>query len=134
MGTKTAYGARRPCVLVVEDDDAVRRSLQLLLRGRGLDVRAHASARQALADPNTRMAACLVADLVMPEVDGVALLAALRENGWAGPAILISGFLTPESIAAAERAGFTTVMKKPFADASLAEAVSRAIVERTEAN
>ena len=121
-------GATRPCVLIVEDDAAVRRSLQLLLRGRGLDVRAHASARQALADPNTRTAACLVADLIMPEVDGVALLAALREDGWDGPAILVSGFLTPERIAAAERAGFAAVLKKPFADASLAEAVSRVLV------
>lgn len=120
-------GAARPCVLIVEDDAAVRRSLQLLLRGRGLDVRAHASARQALADPNTRTAACLVADLVMPEVDGVSLLSALREDGWKGPAILVSGFLTPERVAAAERVGFTAVLKKPFADASLVEAVSRVI-------
>ena len=127
MTTDKTNGNARPCVLVVEDDDAVRRSLQLLLRGRGLDVRAHASARAALADPNSRAAVCLVADLLMPEVDGVALLEALRHDGWVGPAILISGFLTPERILAAEQAGFTTVLRKPLVETSIAEAVNRAI-------
>ena len=116
-------------MLIVEDDDAVRRSLQLLLRGRGLDVRAYASATQALADPQTRRSACLVADLVMPEVDGVALLAALRKDGWDGPAILISGHLTPERSAAAEKAGFATLIRKPFNDVSLVDAVHRALAK-----
>ena len=127
MANTSSNGAERPCVLVVEDDDAVRRSLQLLLRGRGFDVRAYASARLALADHNTRAAVCLVADLVMPEVDGVALLGALREDGWSGAAILISGFLTPDRAAAAEQAGFAMVLRKPLAETSIVDAVSRAV-------
>jgi len=45
-----------------------------------------------LGDPDARSAQCLIADLVMPETGGFALLSALRSQGWRGPAILISGF------------------------------------------
>ncbi len=126
-GHKTDKTASRPCVLVVEDDNATRRSLQLLLRSRGLDVRAHSSASQALADKRARAASCLVADLMMPEVDGVALLKALRAEGWDRPAILISGFLTPERKSAAKDAGFHSVLEKPLADTLLLSTVTRAL-------
>lgn len=117
----------RPCVLLVEDDAATRRSLQLLLRSRGVEVRAHASASQALADRKARSAACLVSDLVMPDVDGVDLLHALRADGWDRPAILISGHLTPERQAAAREAGYEAVLQKPFADGLLLAVVSKAL-------
>ena len=131
MSTDASEQAGRPRVLVVEDDAAVRRSLQLLLRGHGLDVRAFASARQALADPQAKTAACLVVDLVMPEIDGIALLAALRAAGWSGPAILISGQLTPERSASAAQAGFATVVRKPFADESIVETVHRVLADHS---
>lgn len=114
-------------MVVVEDDTAVRRSLQLLLLSRGLNVRAHGSARQALADPHSRSAACLVADLVLPEADGVALLGELRGSGWDGPAILISGHLTPDRSAAAVKAGYIKVIPKPFAENVVADAVFKAL-------
>ena len=106
----------RPCVLIVEDDDAVRRSTELLLRSRGLDVRAHATAATALADPLTLGAVCLVADLKMPDVDGIELLQALRHRGWQGPAILISGFMTDALEEQARRIGYVEVLRKPVAD------------------
>lgn len=105
-----------PCILLVEDDDPVRRSLQLLLRGRGFDVRAYASSSQALADPLNRSAVCLIADLVMPELDGIDLLGGLRADGWTGRAILVSGYLTAEKRKRAEEAGFDAVLAKPVAE------------------
>jgi CheY-like chemotaxis protein len=109
----------RACVLVVEDDAAVRRSLQLLLRSHGLDVRAYASARRALADPRARAARCLIADLAMPDLDGIALLRALRADGWAGPAILISGELDEDIEQRGRDAGFELVLRKPMFDGQL---------------
>ena len=112
-------------MLVVENDQAVRRSLQLLLRGRGLDVRAYSAAPQAIADPETRRAACLIADLVMPEVDGISLLAALRRDGWNGAALLISGFLTEALERKALGVGYAAVLPKPVAHNRLVETVER---------
>ena len=123
----TMPGPERPEILVVEDNSAVRRSLQLLLVARGYQVRAHASSSQALADPAARSAACLVADLMMDEVDGIDLLEGLKGQGWAGPAILITGNAEGERAQHAANAGYATVLQKPFVDALLIEAVSRAV-------
>ena len=117
----------RPCILVVEDDDAVRRSLQLLLCSKGLEVRAYRSARQAVSDSLTRSASCLVADLVMPEIDGIELLDTLRREGWNGPAVLISGFLTDALEKRAREGGFAEVLRKPLGDCILVNTVCRLI-------
>lgn len=109
----------RPCVLVVEDDDAIRRSLQLLLRSRGFDVRAYASPGFALADKDNRTAVCLISDLVLPGLDGIMLLADLRSEGWAGAAILISGYLDADRMDKATNAGFGAVLEKPVRDSRL---------------
>jgi CheY-like chemotaxis protein len=115
----------RPRVLLVEDDAAVRRSLQLLLRAKGYDVRAYSSPLGLAADAEALRADCLVADLMMPDRDAVDLLADLRAAGWTGPAVLISGYLTPEREARARAAGFQTVLPKPLADLTIADAVGR---------
>ena len=109
----------RPSVLVVEDDDAIRRSLQLLLRSRGFDVRAYASPGFALADKENRTAVCLISDLVLPGVDGIMLLADLRLEGWSGAAILISGYLDSDRVNQAASAGFDAVLEKPVRDSRL---------------
>jgi len=119
--------ALRPQVLIVEDDTPVRRSLQLLLAAHGYAVRAYASAAQALADPTPSQSDRLIADPVMDEIDGVALLGSLREKGWDGSAILISGHLDDERTKQAEAAGFETILHKPFADGLLIEAVAKAV-------
>ncbi|MBC7667964.1 response regulator [Caulobacter sp. DWR2-3-1b2] len=115
----------RPQVLLVEDDHGVRRSLQLLLRGRGLDVRAYASGAALLADPRALSAACLVADYKMPELSGFDVLRGLLDLGWTGQALLITGFHTAELVARAHQAGFSGVVEKPLVDSVLVEAVER---------
>jgi FixJ family two-component response regulator len=109
----------RPCILIVEDDDAVRRSLQLLLRSRGMEVRAYASARSALGDSAVMEGKCLIADLMMPEVDGIELLRKLRANGWTGPAVLVSGHLTPQLEEMAISAGYGAVLHKPVSEGTI---------------
>ena len=119
MSNNNGLSPNRPCILVVEDDDAVRRSIQLLLRSRGMDVRAYASAKDAVGDPEVRSAECLIADLVMPEVDGIELLRALRGSGWNGSALLISGHLTPALQQKAAQAGYRSAFQKPVTDGAL---------------
>lgn len=119
--------AGRPSVLVVEDDDAVRRSLQLLLRSRGYEVRAYASPGFALADKENRSAACLIADLILPGRDGMMLLADLRSEGWDGAAILISGFLDSDRMTQANHAGFDAVLEKPLGDSKLITVVNELV-------
>jgi len=103
----------------------VRRSLQLLLRGRGFDVRAYASGLDLLADPTILSADGMVTDYRMPDVDGLMILARLREQGWKGGAVLITGFPSPDLAERAKQAGFEKVIEKPLVDAALFDAVER---------
>ena len=113
-----------PSVLLVEDDDAVRRSLQLLLHARGYDVRAHPSATGLARDKSALGCDCLIADLMMPQTDAIQLLGELREQGWHGKAILISGFLDPNWQKKAAAAGYDAVLSKPISDSVLVRTVA----------
>ena len=110
-------------ILLVEDDDAVRRSLQLLLRSRGYDVRAHASAVGLAQDLGARGCDCLVADLMMPQVDAIQLLAEFRAAGWKGKSVLISGHLDARWESKAREAGFDVALRKPLSESVLARTV-----------
>ena len=118
---------RRPRVLLVEDDTAVRRSLQLLLQARGYEVRAYASGTALLADRTATDAACLVADYCMQDCDGVETLAQLRRQGWNGPAILITAFASSGRAQTALGAGFDMILDKPLRQHALGAAVDRLI-------
>jgi len=117
----------RARLLLVEDDPGVRRSLQLLLRGRGFEVRAYASGLALLADPTALEAVCLIADYRMPEIDGLSILRQLRERGWRGQALLITAFPSARLVDQAVAAGFGAVIEKPLVEAGLVEAVERAV-------
>jgi FixJ family two-component response regulator len=117
----------RARLLLVEDDPGVRRSLQLLLRGRGFEVRAYASGLALLADPTALGAVCLVADYRMPEIDGLLILRRLRELGWQGQALLITAFPSARLVDQALAAGYSRVIEKPLVEAALVDAVQRAV-------
>lgn len=121
--------ATRPVIILVDDDPGVRRSIQLLLRAKGYDVRSYASSKTLLADPLALGAACLVADYLMPEIDGIGVLQALRNNGWKGPAVLVSAYHSPRLVEQAMREGFASVIGKPLREHSLADTVSRLVAE-----
>lgn len=115
----------RPRILLIEDDSAVRRSLQLLLQARGYDVRAHANGTTMLADPACAAAACMVADYQLDGLDGVEILSRLRARGWAGPALLITAHPSSELAGRAAASGFAQVIEKPFREGAVADAVAR---------
>lgn len=111
--------ASRRRVFLVEDDPGVRRSLQLLLQGRGFDVSAYPAPDSILLDDTLDQAACLVADYRLDASDGIMLLRSLRARGWRGPAILVTGYATPELRRAAEEAGFGAFLEKPIRENAL---------------
>ena len=115
----------RPRLLLVEDDAGVRRSLQLLLRARGFDVRAYSAGAALLADPLSDSAGCFVADYSMDDLDGLEVLSRLRSRGWTGPAVLITAFPTADLRARALASGFDEVLEKPFREHVLSDTVVR---------
>lgn len=114
MNTATDTRDPRPLVLLVEDEDGVRRSLQLYLTGRGYRVRAFSAVAPAIADPASNEAALLVADYRLPDGDGLTLLAGLRQRGWQGRAILVTAYPSEQLAQIAATAGYATIIEKPL--------------------
>jgi FixJ family two-component response regulator len=120
--TSRATGSR-PKILLVEDDPAVRRSLQLLLHGHGYEVRAYASGTAVLADPTSMQAVGLVADYRIPDIDGLEILTALRSRDWTGPALLITAHPSAHLTRLAEQAGYSRILEKPLREHQLGDAL-----------
>jgi FixJ family two-component response regulator len=103
----------RPCVLLLEDDAGVRRSLHLLLRAHGFDVRSHASARRLFDDLGIGEAQFLIADYQLGEDTGINVLRALRAAGWMRRAILVTAYPSATVTEAARAQGYDAVLEKP---------------------
>jgi CheY-like chemotaxis protein len=112
-------------ILVSDDDPAVRRSLQLLLKARGYEVRSYTTAHALAADLCTQWADCIIVDYKMPDTDGVSLFNQLRCEGWCGRGILISAYYDDALVARALAAGFDEVIAKPFVGRAVLQAVDR---------
>lgn len=104
----------RQRILLLDDDQGVRRALHLMLHAHGYDVRSHESAALLLADSAVAGAAFLIADYRLSENDGIEVLRALRAAGWQGHAVLITGVVTAALRAAALAAGYAAVLEKPL--------------------
>ena len=88
-GERAAPGER--VVYVVDDDEAVRESLSALLEANAYTVRTFALARDFLGAAPTLRPGCLVADIRMPEMDGLELQRQLTERAFNFPLIVITG-------------------------------------------
>ncbi|WP_457354185.1 histidine kinase [Sphingomonas sp. UYP23] len=109
---------------------AERHARQLMLRGEGFDVRAYASAAPLLADPLALASVCIVAEVTMPGMGGVALVQAMREKGWHGAAILLAGVISSALAALAIEQHFTVMVPTGLADRLLLAGIRTAIAER----
>lgn len=115
-------------VILVDDDDAVRRALTFSLELEGLSVEAHEGGPSLLAAPPAK-GGCLVVDYYMPGMDGVTLVERLRDTRIELPAILITAKADPDMRARAEAAGIALVLEKPLEDAALLDGI-RAVLGR----
>lgn len=103
----------KPSVYVVDDDDAVRDSLDAYLTLKGMNVTAFGSAQELLSQDDVSPNIWIL-DVNMPSIDGFMLLEMLRERGHDEPAVLITGLGDPEIRARAERAGVAAFFDKPI--------------------
>lgn len=112
-------------IAVVDDSEAVRRSLLVLLGSRGYDVHAYAGGSELLAEASTAGYDCFVIDLKLDRADGTELLARLRQLGFLQPAVLISGWEVDSLERLAKQAGFAAHVRKPMMEISLADVLGR---------
>ena len=103
-------------IIIIDDDKAVRDSLNFALRLDGLDVHTCADGEALLAYPDLDKADCLVVDVRMPGLDGFALRKILLDRGIRTPMILITAPVTADLRRRAEAAGFLALLEKPLLD------------------
>jgi len=112
---------------IVEDDDAVRDSLLVLLRSHGLEATAFPSAEAFLAHLDAGASpACIVSDVKMTGMSGLDLLAEVKRRGSPAPIILITGHGQISMAVGAIKSGAEDFIEKPFDEAVLVEAIRRA--------
>lgn len=114
-------------VHVIDDDDAVRESLEFLLRSAKIDVRTYDSATSFLKTVSDSTVGCIVTDVRMPGVSGVDLLRQLRARGSTMPVIVITGHGDIQLAVEAMKIGAADFLEKPFDDEVLLASVRLAL-------
>lgn len=106
--------ADRTLIYIVDDDDAVRDSLEALLLAEGFDVVGFGSAEAFLADSDPSAAGCCLMDVRMPGKDGLTLLGELGSDGADLPIIMITGHGDVSMAVKAMKLGAVDFIEKPF--------------------
>jgi len=118
---------KRAVVFVIDDDPSMRGALDNLLGSVGLDVRVFPSAQEFLLAERPDAPGCLVLDVRLPGMSGLAVQQQLASSGVALPVIFISGHADVPITVRAMKAGAQEFLTKPFNDQELLDAVHAAI-------
>jgi two-component system, LuxR family, response regulator FixJ len=110
-------------VYIVDDDDAVRDSLSILLEACGHRVRSFGLAAEFLEMAPTLPLGCLITDIRMPEMDGLELQRRLNEQSLHFPMIVITGHGDVPLAVRAMKAGAFDFIEKPFATPTILASV-----------
>jgi len=120
-------------VFVVDDDAAMRRSLDNLVRSVGLRTEAFASAQEFLRRRRPEGPACLVLDVRLPGASGLDLQKRMAETDLEIPIIFITGHGDVPMSVRAMKAGAVEFFTKPFRDQDLLDAIHQALERDREA-
>lgn len=128
MTTQAAPPTR---VFVVDDDEAVRDSLALLIHSVGLSVTTFSSATEFVEayDPSVR--ACLILDVRLPGMSGLELQQKLSDDGADLPIVFITGHGDVPMAVRAMRRGAVDFLQKPFSDQDLLDRVQQALADQS---
>ncbi|HWA30157.1 MAG TPA: response regulator [Rhizomicrobium sp.] len=114
-------------VCIIDDDAGVRESLHELLDAAGYRPEVFARAADFLASETLSRCACLITDIRMPEMDGLALQEELNRKQHRLPVIVITGHGDVPLAVRAMKAGASDFIEKPFKHETLLAAVERAL-------
>jgi two-component system, LuxR family, response regulator FixJ len=110
-------------VHLVDDDEAVRRSVGFMLKTSGFQVRAYDSGIELLKAAASLESGCILLDIRMPGMDGLEVYAALRDKGVILPVIIMTGHGDVSLAVQAMKAGAVDFIEKPFEKAVLLSAI-----------
>jgi FixJ family two-component response regulator len=123
-------GSLDPTIYIVDDDEAVRDSLALMLESHGIAAKTYGSGAAFIGDYSPDAPGCLVLDLHMPDMSGLQLLERLAHSGLNVPVVIISGRADTADKARVTAAGAKAILDKPFSREDLLAAIYIAIGAR----
>ena len=118
---------REQRVYIVDDDEAVRDSLSVLLESKAYAVRSFGSAPEFLAAAPSLPVGCLIVDIRMPEMDGLELQQHLIERSLHFPLIVMTGHGDVPLAVRAMKAGAVDFIEKPFASEAILNSLDTAL-------
>lgn len=116
-----------PVIHIIDDDEAIRDSLDYLLGAASMTVRTYASADEFLTQLDELDPGCIVTDVRMPGMSGLELVRVLTERGMAHPVIVITGHGDISMAVEAMRAGAIDFLEKPFEHEALVASIRFAL-------
>ena len=122
-----------PVVHVVDDDEAVRRSLALMLGSTGHRTATYAAAEDLIAELDHLAPGCAIVDIRMPGMDGLALLQHLTATGHTIPVIIVTGHADVALAVRAMKAGAVDFIEKPYTEEAMLRAVDAALARAADA-
>ena len=125
-----AAATQRSNIYIVDDDDAVRDSLDAFLSASGYAVRGFASPREFLAVAGTIEFGCVLVDLQMPGMDGLELKNRLNQRNIDLPVVVVTGHGDIATAVAAMRAGAKDFIEKPFTDEAILAGIRIGLADR----
>lgn len=109
------YDGKQPKkVHIIDDDNAVRRSLDYLLRGAGYHTKLWSSGAEFLSGAKRNEPACVILDIQMPKLNGLEVRQAMAKEGFDQPVIIMTGHGDVELAVKAMKAGVIDFIEKPF--------------------
>lgn len=114
-------------VHLVDDDEAIRRSVGFMLKTSGYHVRAYESGVELLKGAPNLEQGCILLDIRMPGLDGLEVQAALREKGVTLPVIIMTGHGDVSLAVQAMKAGAVDFIEKPFEKAVMLSAIEHGV-------
>jgi FixJ family two-component response regulator len=117
--------SRRQYVAVIDDDESLCRSLARVLREAGFQAITFPSAEDFLEDPLRGHFGCLLVDVQLGGMTGIAMHGQLKAEGDATPVVYITAFDDPRAKAEAQRLGCAGYFRKSAAGVDIIETVRR---------
>ncbi len=114
-------------VMLVEDDQGMRDSLEYMLRSNGYDVRTYANATELIDDYDPHCHGCLVVDLKLPSMSGLDLQQHLQKKGGNHPFLVITGHGDIPTAVEAMKVGAVDFLEKPFDESVFLSRVNQAL-------
>lgn len=113
-------------IFIVDDDEGIRRSVSFLLKTSGYSVQTFSGGLEFLKVAASLDTGCVLLDVRMPDIDGLAVQRRLHEEGIMLPVIIMTGNGDIDMAVTAMRAGAIDFIEKPFDKATLIASLDRA--------